>query len=230
MKRAIKYDLSTRWTKEKITVVDSALSSLVPNCSQMTAAFGSIERDGCELVDLRCFPFTKNYSNRTVSHIDFECCVWRPTTGISPVQATHCNFSLCTLDGALNTRFEWCCFDTAKLIETISVPETSFINCDFREASFRSCRFFQCSFEGCSFVSAKMRNTEFEECIFDQCDFSACSFKGCSFGGSRFLRSKNNFRYNQYLDDSIELTEKIFNPKFEIVDFKDTLMGKVKFD
>lgn len=229
MTRAEKNNLSKRWTKEKISLVDSVFASSSPDTIQLKSVFGTIERDGGEWVDLRCFPFMKNYSNKTLSNINFERCVWESTTGIKPIHAICCSFSHSKLDGALNTRFESCDFCAAKLVETRSVPDTSFLSCDFRDASFRTCRFYQCSFKNCTFASAKFLNTEFDECVFDQCDFTNCNFKRCSFGGSRFLRSKNNFRYNRYAGDTVELTEKIFNPNFGMVDFKDTLMGKIKF-
>jgi uncharacterized protein YjbI with pentapeptide repeats len=223
-------DLAKRWTKEKAMFVEREFQQPKIDKTKLSHFVGTVHSDGVEMLDLRGFPFQTKYRDKEVTEIDFSESTWEPLVGLKFTRAVRCCFAKSTFYCSVFRDANGCSFVGTKLTDIAGVPETTYQACNFLGASFQRGKFLECTFENCTFTSAKFKNTEFEECIFDQCDFSACSFKGCSFGGSRFLRSKNNFRYNQYLDDSIELTEKIFNPKFEMVDFKDTLMGKVQFD
>jgi uncharacterized protein YjbI with pentapeptide repeats len=222
MPRQSKKDIVKRWTNDKVSLVEKALSATSIDNVELSSAFGIHDRNGTEFVDLRGFPFRRPYRNVQISHLDFEFCEWLPGKGgLTPVdKAVNCVFDNCKLDCPVNKYFDNCSFKNSKLIGSQSVPGTMFQDCSFESCHFKSSFFQGCEFVRCRFDSAKIRNTEFFECLFDGCVFVGAQFKHSSFGDSIFQNAKNNFRF--------EPDEKIIDPEYPLVDFMDSLMGGVK--
>lgn len=228
MKRTTKMEVAKRWTRQLVADVEQILDKEKIENSDLARAVGLIDSGCRERIDLRGFPFRKTFHGKEVVAFDFTTCEWEAGVGgLRPVHAVDCNFANCKLDGALNKYFERCDFSHAKIIDCASTPGTRFCDCDFSFAMFRGGMLFGCSFENCSFASSKIRNVEFFDCVFDHCSFLDCDFKHASFGGSQFCNSRNNFIFDDDVSDG--RVEKIIDPLYPMVDFKDSLMGPAKF-
>ncbi|ACS78770.1 class I adenylate cyclase [Maridesulfovibrio salexigens] len=103
----------------------------------------------------------------------------------------------------------------------ITIQNSIFSACEFKESFLEECIFKNCTFEGCTFSNTTFLESEFENCDFNSCSLDESIFYDCQLEACNFNTS--------HLDSAVTFLSNFKNCKFNAVAAPGTYFCRTRF-